>query len=130
MIPSNEYSDLYDIDFTPIETSIKRALTQKPPTLPSFHQIRTEKNTVRSVQRIANPSERTVKFVARIYPIWLTKTFAGLVDANFDGKYVKFSFFNLVLLELKVIKSRSDEKRQLFFISGGLLVKRHDLGWL
>ena len=28
MIPSNEYSDLYKIDFTPIETSIKRALSQ------------------------------------------------------------------------------------------------------
>jgi hypothetical protein len=121
-----------EINYISLEDSVDKALNPKDkiPENPEFIKISSEKNTVRSVQRIANPSERTVKFIARIYPIWLTKTFAGLVDANFDGQYVKFSFFNFVLLELKVIKSRSDEKRQLFFISGGLLVKRNDLGWL
>ena len=62
---------------------------------PEFIKIQLEKNTVRSVQRIANPSKRTAKFVARIYPIWLTKTFASLVNANFDGKFVKFSFLKI-----------------------------------
>ena len=121
-----------EINYISLEDSVEKALNPKDkiPENPEFIKTSSEKNTVRSVQRIANPSERTVKFIARIYPIWLTKTFAGLVDANFDGQYVKFSFFNFVLLELKVIKSRSDEKRQLFFISGGLLVKRNDLGWL
>ena len=102
----------------------------KIPENPEFIKITSEKNTVRSVQRIANPSKRTAKFVARIYPIWLTKTFANLLKANFDGKYIKFSFLSILLLELEVIKSRSDEKRQLFFITGGLLVKRTELGWL
>ena len=121
-----------DINYISVEDSVEKALNtkEKIPENPEFVRENTEKNTVRSVQRIANPSKRTVKFVSRIYPIWLTKTFASLVNANFDGKYVKFSFFKITLLELKVIKSRSDEKRQLFFISGGVLVKRNDLGWL
>ena len=121
-----------EIDYISVENSVEKALNTKDkiPENPEFIKVKTEKNTVRSVQRIANPSKRTAKFVARIYPIWLTKTFASLVNANFDGKYVKFSFFKIVLLELKVIKSRSNEKRQLFFITGGILVKRNDLGWL
>ena len=121
-----------EIDYVSVENSVEKALNTKNkiPENPKFIKVKTEKNTVRSVQRIANPSKRTAKFVARIYPIWLTKTFASLVNANFDGKYVKFSFFKTVLLELKVIKSRSNDKRQLFFITGGVLVKRNDLGWL
>mgnify|MGYP001296360952 FL=1 len=121
-----------EIDYISVENSVEKALNTKNkiPENPEFVKVKTEKNTVRSVQRIANPSKRTAKFVARIYPIWLTKTFASLVNANFDGKYVKFSFFKIVLLELKVIKSRSNDKRQLFFITGGVLVRRNDLGWL
>ncbi len=121
-----------EIDYISVENSVEKALNTKNkiPENPEFVKVKTEKNTVRSVQRIANPSKRTAKFVARIYPIWLTKTFASLVNANFDGKYVKFSFFKIVLLELKVIKSRSNDKRQLFFITGGVLVRRNDLGGL
>ena len=121
-----------DINYISVENSVEKALNceDKIPENPEFIKISSEKNTVRSVQRIANPSKRTAKFVARIYPIWLTKTFASLVNANFDGNFVKFSFFKIILLELKVIKSRSNDKRQLFFITGGILVKRNDLGWL
>ena len=73
---------------------------------------------------------KTAEFFARIYPIWLTKRFASIIRANFDGKYIKFYLFGILLLELKVIKSRSDKSRQLFFITGGILVKRSNLGWL
>jgi hypothetical protein len=130
MIPSNEYSDLYDIDFTPIETSIKRALTQKPPTLPSFYQIRTEKNTVRSVQRIYNPGKHNAQWVAKHYPIWLSKRFAGLINPRFDGSFLRFYLLGIMLLELQLIEDRSTPNRQLFYITGGVLTKRTDLGWL
>jgi nucleoside-diphosphate-sugar epimerase len=118
--------------FIGLEESIEYALkpTDSVPKNPIFSKKFVEKNTVRSVQRIINPSKKTPQFFARIYPIWLTKQFASIVKANFDGKYVKFYFLGILLLELKVIKSRSDEKRQLFFITGGVLVKRSDLGWL
>ena len=130
MIPSNEYSDLYDIDFSPIETSIKRALTQKPPALPCFHQLRTEKNTVRSVQRIYNPGKHNAQWVAKHYPIWLSKRFAGLINPRFDGSFLRFYLLGFMLLELQLIEDRSTPNRQLFYITGGALTKRKDLGWL
>ena len=122
------------IDYISIEDSVEKALNPKEtvPKNPEFFQKKKKKkeNTVRSVQRIANPSNRTTDFISRIYPIWLTKRFADLIKANFDGKFIKSSVFSLLLLELKVIKSRSDDKRKLFYITGGLLVKRKSLGWL
>ena len=131
MIPSKEYEGLYHIDFTPIETSIKRALTQKPPALPSFHQIRTEKNTVRSVQRIYNPGKHNAQRVAKHYPIWLSKKFAGLINPRFDGSILRFYLLGIMLLELQLIEDRSTPNRQLFYIiTGGVLTKRTDLGWL
>ena len=130
MIPSDEYSDLYSIDHTPIETSIKRALTQKPPILPSFHQLSSEKNTVRSVQRIYNPRKHNAQWVAKYYPIWLSKRFAGLINPRFDGSYLRFYLLGVMLLELQLIEDRSTPNRQLFYITGGALTKRKDLGWL
>jgi hypothetical protein len=130
MVPSKEYEGLYHIDFTPIETSIKRALTQKPPALPSFHQIRTEKNTVRSVQRIYNPGKHNAQRVAKHYPIWLSKRFAGLINPRFDGSILRFYLLGIMLLELQLIEDRSTPNRQLFYITGGVLTKRTDLGWL
>ena len=130
MIPSNEYSDLYEIDFTPIETSIKRALTKKPPALPPFDQLLTEKNTVRSVQRIYNPGKHNAQWVAKYYPIWLSKRFAGLINPRFDGSFLRFYLLGIMLLELQLIEDRSTPSRQLFYITGGLLTKRKDLGWL
>jgi hypothetical protein len=35
-----------------------------------------------------------------------------------------------MLLELKLIEDRSTPNRQLFYITGGVLTKRKDLGWL
>lgn len=130
MIPSNEYSDLYNIDFSPIETSVKRALSEKPPALPSFHQLRTEKNTVRSVQRIYNPGKHNAQWVAKHYPIWLSKRFAGLINPRFDGSFLRFYLLGVMLLELQLIEDRSTHNRQLFYITGGALTKRKDLGWL
>ena len=132
MTLNNENEFHLNKNFIGLEKSIEYALkpTDSVPKNPIFTKKFIEKNTVRSVQRIANPSKKTPQFFARIYPIWLTKQFASIVKANFDGKYVKFYLIGILLLELKVIKSRSDEKRQLFFITGGILVKRSDLGWL
>jgi uncharacterized protein YbjT (DUF2867 family) len=120
------------VNYISVEDSVEKALypKDKVPKNPEFYPRKIKENTVRSVQRIANPSNRTTDFIARIYPIWLTKRFADLIKANYDGKFIKFSFFSLLLLELKVIKSRSDDNRKLFYITGGWLVKRTSLGWL
>ena len=130
IIPSDQYSSLYRIDFTPIKSSIKRALEEKPPALPSFHHLNLEKNTVRSVQRIYNPGKHDAQWVAKYYPIWLSKRFAGLINPRVDGSFLRFYLLGIRLLELKLIEDRSTPNRQLFYITGGILTQRTDLGWL
>ena len=130
MIPSRENSDLYDIDFTDIHTSISRALQDESPSLPQFQNIRTEKNTVRSVQRIENPARFNAQWVAQYYPVWMSKRFAGLINPQYDGSYLRFYLLGMMLLELQLIEDRSTPNRQLFYITGGILTKRTDLGWL
>jgi uncharacterized protein YbjT (DUF2867 family) len=130
MIPSDDYSDLYKIDFTTMDISIKRALEHRPPVLPSFHDPESERNTVRSVQRIYNPRKYNAQWVAKFYPMWLSKRFAGLINPRFDGSFLRFYLFGIMLLELQLIEDRSTPNRQLFYITGGKLTKRTDLGWL
>jgi len=130
MIPSDDYSDLYKIDFTTTDISIKRALEHRPPVLPSFHEPESERNTVRSVQRIYNPRKYNAQWVAKFYPMWLSKRFAGLINPRFDGSFLRFYLFGIMLLELQLIEDRSTPNRQLFYITGGKLTKRTDLGWL
>ena len=130
MTPNNDCSQLYNIQFTPIEKSIKRALNEKPPSLPSFYYSNTEKNTVRSVQRIFNPKKQNAQWVAKYYPVWLSKKFAGIINPVFDGSFLRFNLLGINLLELKLIEDRSTPNRQLFYITGGVLTKRKDLGWL
>ena len=130
IIPSPENSDLYDIEFMDIDTSISRALHEEPPVLPQFQNIRTEKNTVRSVQRIENPARFNAQWVAQYYPVWMSKRFAGLINPQYDGSYLRFYLLGMMLLELQLIEDRSTPNRQLFYITGGILTKRTDLGWL
>ena len=130
MIPSNYYSELYDISFISIDESIDRALHCLPPQGPVFYQPEIERNTVRSVQRITNPSKKNAQWVANYYPIWLSKRFAGIINPKFDGSYLRFYLIGIVLLELRLIENRSTPNRQLFYITGGKLTKRTDLGWL
>ena len=87
MLPDNSFNDKFFIKRIKIEDSIKNALTNKPPVLPSFKAIKKEKNTVRSVQRISNPSLRDTSWIANQYPIWITKKFAGIINAKFDGRF-------------------------------------------
>ena len=130
MIPNSEHADLFTIDFTSMDTSIHNALHKQPPQLPTFHQIKTEKNTVRSVQRIVNPGRFNAQWVAKYYPNWLSKRFAGLINPKFDGSFLRFFLLGIMLLELQLIEDRSTPNRQLFYITGGKLTKRTDLGWL
>lgn len=130
MIPSQEQAALYPSSFTSMDKSIKRALQDQPPALPSFYQPQKEKNTVRSVQRISNPSRHNAQWVAQYYPNWLSKRFAGLINPKFDGSLLRFYLLGVMLLELQMIENRSTPHRQLFYITGGKLTKRTDLGWL
>mgnify|MGYP001409318133 FL=1 len=118
-------------NFSLSETIIK-ALDKKVkiPKNPNGIAVSKDKNTVRSVQRIANPSKKSSKWVAESYPIWLSKMFSRIIDAEGKGKVIKFKLLGICLLQLEFVENRSDENRQLFYITGGYLTKRTNRGWL
>lgn len=118
-------------NFTLKET-IKRASDSSItiPTTPKGLAQTKDKNTVRSVQRIANPGRKTAEWVAQSYPIWLSKMFNKVIEAEEDNNLLKFKILGLTLLRLEHIKNRSDKNRQLFYITGGYLTKRTNRGWL
>lgn len=105
----------------------KEALPALPKRLPGEGQ---EKNTVRSVQRLPNPHGHTATYVARIYQRWLPIFFRTLIRVESEGDFSQFKLAGVPLLQLTFIPDRSDEERQLFYITGGRLVKRRDYGWL
>ena len=116
----------------PLSETIIKALDVKIqiPETPIGTIIQKDKNTVRSVQRIANPSKKSSKWVAESYPIWLSKMFGKIIDAEEKGKVIKFKLLGICLLQLEFVENRSDINRQLFYITGGYLTKRTNRGWL
>lgn len=111
----------------------RRALSDRvqPPPLPRrIPTVKGERNTVRSVQRLPNPERHTATYVARLYQRWLPIFFRALINVRSHGDHSTFQFLGVPLLRLTFIPDRSDDHRQLFYIVGGLLVKRKDYGWL
>jgi len=108
------------------------ALSRKEdlPNLPIGKQPEQEKNTVRSVQRLPNPLNKSAIWVARRYQTWLPRFFRYLLRVKLSGEIATFQIFNIPLLKLQFIQERSDQDRQLFYIMGGHLVKRTNYGWL
>ena len=121
-----------DLPIYSIKETIKRASdkTIKVPTLTKGIVLTKDKNTVRSVQRIANPSKKTAEWVAQEYPIWLSKIFSSIINAEEKNNIIRFKLFGISLLKLEYIQNRSDKNRQLFYITGGYLTKRTNRGWL
>ena len=115
-----------------LKDTIKRASdsTINIPMAPKGIALTKDKNTVRSVQRIANPTRKTAEWVAQSYPIWLSKIFNKVIEAEEQNNLLKFKLLGLTLLQLEYIKNRSDKNRQLFYITGGYLTKRTNRGWL
>lgn len=114
----------------PLHESIEKALTEAIPKIDKSYQQEVEINTVRSVQRLPNDSNQTTQWIADIYPKWLDNYFKFLLKARLKDEKVQFYFLSIKLLELTYMPERSDDKRRLFFITGGALSKRNDMGWL
>lgn len=130
MTVNGENNPFPDLDYTPIEDAIDGALNDEVPPLPKRRYPKSAKNTVRSVQRLPNPAGKSAYWVANTYPEWLSKKFTFFLKAKKQGSRVRFFLFGFVLLELSFVEERSDNNRQLFFITGGLLARRLDYGWL
>ena len=122
------------IDYQNLEKSIEIALKSDPrPKLPVFVNKKGVKNTVRSIQRMENYGKNSALWVANRYNLWLPSYFRFLINGKVSEKG-EIGFHLLwgkkPMLQLTLIPDRSDVGRQLFYITGGWLVKRFDYGWL
>jgi len=123
-----------EIEYQSFEKACEIALTETDyPKMPSFIKSNADKNTVRSIQRMSNKNRHSALWVANRYNLWLPTFFRflinGKVSENGDlGFYLLWS--KKPMLQLTMIPDRSDFERQLFYITGGWLVKRFDYGWL
>jgi hypothetical protein len=126
--------DLKELQYISYEESVKEALeSDQRPNLPKFYPKKGMKNTVRSIQRMSNKNGHSAAWVANRYNLWLPSFFKFLIN----GKRTERGDigFHLLwgkkpMLQLTMIPDRSDQERQLFYITGGWLVKRFDYGWL
>jgi len=123
-----------DMDYLGYDDAVKVALsTTDRPKLPKFKYKKGLKNTVRSLQRMSNLGRHNALWVAERYALWLPFFFRYIIRGKLRGTEVLG--FHLLwdkepMLELTHVPDRSDSQRQLFYISGGWLVKRYDYGWL
>lgn len=123
-----------EIDYQSYEQAAGIALNSKErPIMPVFHKSKGVRNTVRSIQRMSNPGRSSALWVANRYNIWLPSYFRFLINGKVSEK--GDIGFHLLwgknpMLQLTLIPDRSDKERQLFYITGGWLVKRFDYGWL
>lgn len=127
--------DLKEITYEPYADSVRGVLDQEDaiPKLPKFKKAERVDNTVRSIQRLPNTRHQSALWIANRYKVWLPTFFRFLIRAEENSRgEVGFFLANgrKPMLQLTWIPDRSDVRRQLFYISGGWLVKRFDYGWL
>ncbi|MEM6298142.1 MAG: NAD-dependent epimerase/dehydratase family protein [Bacteroidota bacterium] len=127
-----------NLQYLSFEEAVQDALENKadfprlPKSIPTPKSKRKERNTVRSVQRLSNPLDRSATWVARRYTTWLPSFFRSFIRVKTD-EYNNSTFHILnsePVLKLTFVEERSGDDRQLFYITGGLLDKRADHGWL
>ena len=83
-----------------------------------------EKRQVRSVQRLPLPKNMNAKSIEKEYVRWLPQFMRPFILIDTTKSRVQFQFLSrrIVLLELIYSQERSTHDRQLFYITGGLLV--------
>ena len=126
--------DLAPIDYLTYEESVTLALNpESQPKKTIFFRKKGVKNTVRSIQRFKNLGRNSALWVANRYKLWLPEFLKSLIKSRSRNENeMGFYLFGTSkpLLQLTMIPDRSDHRRQLFYITGGCLVKRYDYGWL
>jgi hypothetical protein len=101
----------------------------RPPTGVAKTPAKAIVNLVCSVQRLPLTMGLTAAWVTKEYANWLIQFFRPLIfvrqDADGSLAFILrpiFARFDVPLLELTYGKDRSSEHRQMFYISGGLLL--------
>ncbi len=121
-----------NLNYLSFEESVHEVLRYREclPKLPSGTTSRKARNTVRSVQRLPNPSGMNAIQVSEEYLHWLPKSFKHLIQIAEDESFISFRLLGITLLKLRYVPDRSHANRQLFFIVGGVLARPTDHGWL
>ncbi len=98
----------------------------------AFFRFKIERKTVRSVQRVELPDGKNAKWVKEQYLAWLPNFLSPLIKVKEINNLTIFSLFNsyIKLLELQMSEDRSNNDRQLLYISKGLLVSEKNRGRL
>jgi len=91
-----------------------------------------EDNNVRSIQRMASGKYLDSKDVANFYFEWLPAHMKYIiyVEEQDQNVYFKLKGIDKPLLVLEYIKCQANHDRAKFHITGGLLTKTTDTGWL
>ena len=89
-----------------------------------------EMNDVRSIQRVKITKNCSIRKLSLTYFNWINSKFLGIIRVKRKKDIFTFKLFFINLISLKLIKEKSNSKRDIFFIIDGLLVKRKDHGWI
>jgi uncharacterized protein YbjT (DUF2867 family) len=87
-------------------------------------------STVRSVQRMKLPSHMRADIISFSYLHWLPRYFRFLLKVEKDMQFlhIKPFFTDTPFLTLQHGYDKSERDRQVFYIRGGLLVKKNEYG--
>lgn len=119
-VESRRYFDLLD-----------SALLKTRPSRSMF-QFSVQRKTVRSVQRLLLPKGKDAVWVRDQYLASLPRVLWPIVEAKSDGAMISLSlrFFRILLLALRFNLERSNNDRQLFYLTDGVFVSRERRGRL
>jgi uncharacterized protein YbjT (DUF2867 family) len=134
MIPEDNRVERWLVeDATTFDEALRQSLDEKGRVKPNPRsKIRVsdqnklkEMKTVRSVQRMPRPPDRDARWVAGEYMRWLPRFMWPFLEVRVSEQGVVgfwLRFIKLCLLELTHAPERSEDDRQLFRITGGVLV--------
>jgi uncharacterized protein YbjT (DUF2867 family) len=111
-----------------LNDSIKKVKTNFKSDPHAFLNSLKESNTVRSVQRIILPPNVRADIISFTYLHWLPKYFRFILKVEKDMQFlhIKLFFLKSPLLTLQHGYDKSERDRQIFYICGGLLVKKNE----
>lgn len=120
----------YSFSYLSTEEALTRIVRQNKATPQAFSRKTHKNEEVRSIQRLGNYNI-SAEDVATHYMRWLSDAFRYIFAVKRRQNTLTFYLFNIFeLLILTYSPERSSEKRNLFYIKGGLLAKKTSRGRL
>ncbi len=124
LFPNSEYAKSY--------SDLLKNVSFKSKPGRSFFRFRAQRKTVRSVQRLKLPLGKDAKWVKDQYVNWMPRFLSPLIAVKKVDDLTRFSIIGsqLNLLEMKMSEDRSNDDRQLLYVTKGLLVSKENRGRL